>query len=234
MALIKTGIIISSICILLGFFLSIPAIHANPSIASNEVIGFTQGYFYIKAEAISLTAVVGIIEKKYSIKISGLESLDNQIINYRFKALSLEELLKGLLRYLKIKNYAFEFSDQKLTSVVIFPEAKNRSSRQIQSLREDKNRSQIVVVAVVKEVVESSQAESLGLMAGDLIIEYDGIRINSANQLVKEVEKKSAENQIEMITVREKKPMRLILHGGTIGVRITNTKISQTEYDSYF
>jgi S1-C subfamily serine protease len=71
-------------------------------------------------------------------------------------------------------------------------------------------------------------------MQGDIIVEYDGIRINSAAQLVKEVKKKSANSQVEMIVVRAKMSRRLILQGGVIGVSITTEKVSKQEYLNYF
>ena len=80
----------------------------------------------------------------------------------------------------------------------------------------------------------SSQAELIGLLPGDLIVEYDGIRINSATQLVRVVEENSTKSQVEMVVVRDKRPMRVILQGGRIGVRITNKKITKEEYDTYF
>ena len=74
----------------------------------------------------------------------------------------------------------------------------------------------------------------MDLMQGDIIVEYDGIRINSAAQLVKEVKKKSTNNQVEMIVVRDRTSRRLILIGGVIGVRITTEKVSKREYLNYF
>ena len=80
-------------------------------------------------------------------------------------------------------------------------------------------------------VLEFSQAQSLDLTAGDIIIEYDGVRISSAQQLVEEVEKKAENSQVDMIVIREKNSMRLILAGGTIGVRIRTKNISYEEID---
>ena len=74
----------------------------------------------------------------------------------------------------------------------------------------------------------------MGLTAGDIIIEYDGVRITSAQQLVAEVEKKAESSQVEMIVVREKNPMRLILAGGIIGVRIMTTEILKEEINAIF
>jgi hypothetical protein len=75
--------------------------------------------------------------------------------------------------------------------------------------------------------------ESAGLLQGDIILEYDGVPINSARQLVSEVEKKSQISQIEMVIVRQKIPTRVILNGGFIGVRILTNKIPRDEITAY-
>ena len=86
---------------------------------------------------------------------------------------------------------------------------------------------------MVQSIVEGSQAETAGLQKGDIILEYDGVRITSAQQLVNEVEKKAASSQIEMLFVRQKIPTRLILNGGFIGVRVMTTKILRAELNTY-
>jgi len=96
------------------------------------------------------------------------------------------------------------------------------------------NQIESLSVAQVQSIVEFSQAESLDLIAGDIIIEYDGVRITSAQQLVQEVKNKTENSQVEMIVIREKRPMRLILAGGIIGVRIITKNISKEEINSTF
>lgn len=49
--------------------------------------------------------------------------------------------------------------------------------------------------------------------------------------LGEEVEKKAGNSQVDMIVIREKIPIRLILAGGTIGVRIRTKNISYEEID---
>ena len=181
-----------------------------------------------------LKNVVASLQKDCGVDINGLESLENDKITFSFEADSLEELVKGLLRHLNIKNYAFEFADDTLRIVMVVPGAKRIIADPDDSDSDTAKREETVTVAVIKSIVESSQAEALDLMQGDLIIEYDGIRINSAAQLVKEVKKKSANNQVEMVVVRDKTSRRLILQAGVIGVRITTEKVSKREYLNYY
>jgi S1-C subfamily serine protease len=79
--------------------------------------------------------------------------------------------------------------------------------------------------------VEGSQADSLGLASGDIILEYDGVKVQNALQLVKEVEKKASSANIEMVIMRDNSSMRYTLVGGFIGVRIQTTKISREDYE---
>ena len=88
-------------------------------------------------------------------------------------------------------------------------------------------------VAQVQSIVEASQAESAGLQEGDIILEYDGVPITSAQQLVSEVEKKAQISQIEIVIVRQKITTRLILNGGFIGVRIFTKNIPRAEFNAF-
>ena len=174
---------------------------------------------------------------KYSIEVSGLESRESDKITFSFEADTLEALLRGLLRYLGVKNFAIHFADATLTKIVVVPDSVSdiTTSENVQ-MDEMDQRDQVepLSVAQIQSIVEFSQAESLDLITGDIIIEYDGVRITSAQQLVEEVEKKSENSQVEMIVIREKNPVRLILAGGIIGVRIMTKKISKDEINSIY
>jgi predicted metalloprotease with PDZ domain len=202
---------------------------ADRAIASGGIVGNENGILFIRARNVSLKSVVARLQKDFAVDINGLESLENDKITFVFEASSLEELVKGLLQYFNIKNYAFEFADDKLRIVTVVPGSKRSTTGPVYSDSDSAKREETVTVAVIKSIVESSQAETLDLMQGDFII-----RINSAAQLVKEVKKKSAKSQIEMIVVRDQTSRRLILQGGVIGVRITTEKVSKQEYLNYF
>jgi hypothetical protein len=146
----------------------------------------------------------------------------------------LEALLRGLLRYLGVKNFAIQFADATLTRIVVVPDSMSDITTSENVRMDQRDQVEPLSVAQIQSIVEFSQAESLDLIAGDIIIEYDGVRITSAQQLVEEVEKKSENSQVEMIVIREKNPVRLILAGGIIGVRIMTKKISREEINSIF
>jgi predicted metalloprotease with PDZ domain len=231
---IRTGIFLpSTIAILLILFLVAPgALHAG--LAAGEIVGTADGKFFIRAEQASLLSIIAALHRDFDLGIKGLEALEREKITLAFEAVSLEELVKGLLRHLNLKNYAFEFEAEGLKRVVVFPAAKSSLAMPADNDADAIKREEAVTVAVIKSVVESSQAEALGLLQGDFILEYDGIRIDNAAQLVHEVKKRSAKNQIDILVVRDKSPLRFVLRGGFIGVRITTEKISKQSYPDFF
>ena len=201
--------------------------------ASDEITQVRNGKILFDTRDSTLREIVREFHKKYSIEIKGLESRESEKISFSFNADTLEELLKALLRYLGIKNFAFEFADASLKRVVIVPEATAAISTLTNQQSNRLKRQEFVNVAEIQSIIASSQAESLDLLEGDIIIEYDGVPINDAQQLVNEVERKTSNNQVEMVVVREKTPRRLILGSGFIGVRVMTRKIPKEEFNTY-
>ena len=191
------------------------------------------GKVLFEARDASHAEIVKEIIIKYGIEIKGLEQGKTEKITLSFDAESREALLKSLLRHLGIKNYALEFTDEALTRLVVVPETTSDDSSWSVSPEDSPRQKKFVEVVQIQSVVESSQAESAGLLAGDLIIEYDGVRIKSATQLISEVEKKTAESQIEMVIVRQNKRSQLVISSGFIGVRIVTKKIPLAEFKTF-
>ncbi|MBT8364868.1 MAG: hypothetical protein KJP23_09190, partial [Deltaproteobacteria bacterium] len=148
-----------------------------------QISGVPPGKVIFQARDATLAEVIEELRTQYSIEIKGLEERKTEKITYAFDADTLEALLKGLLRHLGIKNYAFEFADEALKRLVVVPAATSdvtSLSISPEDIEEDK---EFVSVAQIQSIVESSQAEAADLEAGDLIIEYDGVPITSAQQL---------------------------------------------------
>ncbi len=215
---------------LLFYFLCLTVLCATgPVNASNEITRVWNGNIIIEARDSFLIEIFRELYDKYAVEVLGLESRESDKITFSFEAETLESLLRGLLRYLGVKNFAIEFADARLTRIVVVPDAINDIAPSERTQTDQWNLIDSISVAQIQSIVEFSQAESLDLTAGDIIIEYDGVRINSAQQLVEEVGKKAENSQVEMIVIREQNPMRLILAGGIIGVRIMTKKISREE-----
>ena len=187
----------------------------------------------LEARDSTLGEVVSKFYDRYKLEIKGLENRAGEKVTFSYNADTLENLLKNLLRHLGIKNYAFEFDDERLKRLVVVPEATDDVSHLFPSSNIPNQENEFVSVAQVQSIIETSQAESAGLQIGDIILKYGGVTINSAQQLVSEVEKKAQVNQIEMVIVRQKIPTRLILNGGFIGVRILTKKITRAEFNAF-
>jgi hypothetical protein len=217
------------------YFLFLAAFYATgPANASNDITRVWNGNIIIESHDSVLVEIFKELYDKYSIEVSGLENRESDKITFYFEAETLEALLRGLLRYLGVKNFAIHFADATLTKIVVVPDSVSDITTSENVQMDQSDQVEPLSVAQIQSIVEFSQAESLDLITGDIIIEYDGVRITSAQQLVEEVEKKSEKSQVEMIVIREKNPVRLILAGGIIGVRIMTKKISKEEINSIY
>jgi hypothetical protein len=77
------------------------------------------GKLSIKARNLALKDVAAVLHQDFGVEIKGREELGNKKITFDQEAISLEELIRGLLRHLNIKNYAFEFAEEKLRTVTL-------------------------------------------------------------------------------------------------------------------
>lgn len=191
------------------------------------------GTIKFEARDASLEEIVKQLFDNLKIEVRGLEDRADEKVSFSHTAETTEDLLKNLLRRLGIRNYAFEFAEARLNRLVVVPEAANDVSVSSKSTKNSNGPPELVSVARIQSIVEGSQAESAGLQQGDLILEYDGERISSARQLVREVEKKSSNTQIELLVVRQNIATRLVLNGGFMGVRVTTQKIPRNEVTDF-
>ena len=218
------------------FLLFLPWIYLYTVSSAGAVVelnAISDGTIHLEARGSTLGEIVSKFYDRYTLEIKGLENRAGEKVTFSYTADTLVGLLKSLLRHLGIKNYAFEFDDEILKRLVAVPEATADVSSFSPSSNIPNQENEFVSIAQVQSIIEASQAESAGLQIGDIILEYDGVPINSAQQLVSEVEKKAQVNQIEMVIVRQKIPTRLILNGGFIGVRILTIKIPRAEFNSF-
>ena len=207
---------------------------AGNTAVSGSMIERVNGKLSIKVRNLALKDVAALLHQDFALEIKGLEELGNKKITFDHEAISLEELIRGLLRHLNIKNYAFEFAEEKLRTVTLLPGAKTAGATSVDATADSMRRLETIAVAVIQSVIESSQAQALDLRPGDVIVQYDGIRIRNAAQLVKEVKEKSNHGHIEMVVVRNDNSRRSVLQGGFIGVRITTEQVSEQAYRNYF
>lgn len=216
---------------------------------SSLSVEYQQGTLVIQANGVPLGKILDGISSKCRVKIEGLESRKNESITFSSGSGTLYEALRRLFSLLDEGNYAFEFHDQELVRVLVLPETEGVSvsrpvSKEIkkdikdiqknaESVTQEK-KQEFVTVPKILQIDADSQAEAVGLLKGDLIVEYGGVKIRASNQLVGEVKKKTNTEEVEIVVIRDQKSMRFSLEGGAIGVGVEDVKIPKEEFESYY
>jgi S1-C subfamily serine protease len=72
-----------------------------------------------------------------------------------------------------------------------------------------------LVGAKVKAITKNSAAESAQLMAGDVILEYDGTRIEDDNHLINQVGLTPIGEEVSISLIRKGRPLELRTKVGT-------------------
>jgi S1-C subfamily serine protease len=130
------------------------------------------------------------------------------------------------MRHLAVKNYALEDTDGKLTRVSVLPEARQTVASEPmpsadEALQIPGQAPHATAGAVeVQGIVDHSQAQEVGLRKGDIILEYAGTQITRAAELVVESKKRTTEEDIELLVLREGQQVHVNVKGGFIGIRI--------------
>ncbi len=184
----------------------------------------------LEAVGMPLGKILDEISLQGGVKFVGLEDRMQEAVNFSANAEPLEKALKRLLRSLDVSSYAFEYTRTKLKRVSVVPNAKSGTSARPPVPPENPQPPMPgeSVVRIIR-VNEGTQAEHLDLKENDLILEYDGIRIRSAQQLVAAVKKKQPAETVEMLVVREREPRRIVLNGGLIGVNVITVTVPGAE-----
>jgi len=206
----------------------------NPSIISHTDDGFIR----LKAKNIPLQTILDDIEKISNLRILGLKHMATNPITVQIQGKTIQHIIKRLFRYLDIDNYAFEFSDNDLTFVRVFP--KGTSQAYVPPIQSDmppppfSQHPTLISTVKVISVLPDTQAQSIGLLPGDYIIQYDGVLVHTAQQLVKEVKEKHDKSNVDIMIVRRNNPFRYGLKGGIIGVRIVTANVNEEDIGKYY
>ena len=193
----------------------------------DEIVRFQNSTLTIQASKTPLATILSEIKKKCSVTIVGLEKRYDEKITFFSNKGSPERVLKDFLRHLGEKNYAFEYGNEFLLKIVVLPGG-NTDNNTITALSNEKENHPDTVNAVrVAVVIDGSQAQSVGLMQGDIILRYDGLPVASTDELIKATKTKTSTDQVEILVLRENYTLHFILTGGFIGVRISNVSISK-------
>lgn len=176
----------------------------------------------LKAEAEPLSGILSEVKRQCGVAVDGLEDRSEESVTFSAENEPTEKAMKRLLRQLNEMNYAFVYSRTGLRSVSVFP--KSTAAEPAQPRQPSQEAETGSVVQVVK-VNPGTQAETLDLRNNDIVLEYDGVRMQSAPQLVEAVKQKTPEDRVEMMVVRDKTPFRVVLNGGFIGINIRTVNV---------
>jgi S1-C subfamily serine protease len=194
-------------------------------------IQFAKGNIIFAAGQTPLQNILDGLHKEFQIQITGLENRGAESVTYTIRADSLPEVIRGLMRHLAVKNYALEHSDGKLTRVSVFPEARSTVSSKPApppsetTQKEDEEPKPTASAVAVQSIIDDTQAQEADLREGDIIVEYGGSKITRAAELVKESKKRTTDEEVEMLVVREGERIRVSVKGGFIGVRIKTVNL---------
>ena len=217
----------------LFFCLSTPEAPAR-NIDAFSHVEFQQGKILLRASETPLRKILQDINNEFKVAISGLENRATETITFYSRGNTLQDILSALLRHLGEKNYAFEYHNETLKRVSVLPKTKTEMPAHSAQSSQEPNRTERVNAVEVLSIVDRSQAEELGLVKGDLILEYDGVKIDRASELVEKTKKRSPEEQIEIVVMRDGSPIRFFVNGGFIGIRIKTINILKEALHNYY
>ena len=123
-----------SIPILFFLFLTI-CFTVRQANAVVEISALQDGTIHFVARDSNLVEIAKKLYDEYAIEVKGLDKREGGQITFSFFSDTPEDLIKRLLRYLGIKNYAFEFSDATLKRLVVVPEETRDTSQAIEPAR---------------------------------------------------------------------------------------------------
>ncbi len=191
------------------------------------LVEYAEGRLTVRADGEPLGEVLHQIREAGDIRIQGLNHRIDDPLSFQVENMPAEDALKRLMRHLKENNYAFEYSRTRLRRLSVFPAGQIEVARPAPPPRPRGDEAEAGRERVVRviNVQEGTQAENLDLRQGDLIVEYDGEAINSAQQLVNAVKGRSAEQVVQMTVVRDGNRFPLTLNGGLIGINILTVNV---------
>jgi hypothetical protein len=197
---------------------------------SENAIVYLDGKYVLKLDETSLEEVVELFRGYYAVEILGLEPSYGDMITVQISEAKFDQVVKTLLRNLGVKNYAFEYNDETLRRVYVLPVSGLLPRADFFGEKQPIPEQSYLNAVEIVEVVKDSQAQTIGLQTGDFVVEYDGVRIRNARQLVNEAGNTTTDQQVEMIVLRDQLPVSFILHGGFIGIKIRTRRIAQQDF----
>ena len=216
--------VIAPLFLLLFVFVATENKAATSDLASFQM-EFQEGVILFEAHNASIKEILDGIDQEFQIVISGLDARHSEITTFSIKSESVKEAIMLFFRHIGEKNVAFEFLDDRLRHVSIVPESQKKGLPQSPIDTPEAPPEDHSTAIEVVEVISGSQAIDLGIERGDLILEYDGKRLNRASELADEAKARSSDEVMEMVVLRNKGRIRFFVNGGFIGIRVRTAKV---------
>jgi len=239
-----------------------PVLGAVTGPASLELT-FHQEGIVLNARESPLSTIVDKIQGDLRVEIRGLNTRGGERITFSCKARTTERFLKLLLRHLGERNYIFEYKNNNVVRVAVFPKGKAQGggmqaavARPAAPMKEEPEAAEqepaaaeqepaaaeeepapareAVEIVEIQSVLDDSQARAAGLQKGDYIVEYGGAPLRSAQQLLGQVKDKAESEEVEITLLREGRPVRTVLKGGFIGVQVKTVRVFKDEFEEWF
>ena len=201
--------------ILLGLLASL-LLNVESIIADTNTVIFKKGSYLINYRLTPLDNIFKAIENNFHITIIGLNSRRSEIVSLSINAESLEAILKKLIKSIEEKSYAFIYVAGKLTRLYFIPESGTGFIYSKKKAKTDSH-TKNCYGARITSVFYDSYMPSAELKIGDIITEYDNVKITRGPMELSELMKKrSGHDSIEMRILRGNVPMSIFVTGGLI------------------
>ena len=181
----------------------------------------------LTVKGITIKDLIQRLREEIHIEIYGLAISQDRTITFSYTGKTFEIVLRQLLRHLGEKNFAYEFSNDKLVRITVFP--KGNETNDLQQILPRKKKPNTVSMVEIVDVLEETQAEALGLKKGDLVYKYNGRRISGHEALVAATFESKGSKSISMVIIRKNKLNRYYLEPGFIGVHVSTKSIPRNE-----
>lgn len=206
---------------------------------AEEAVRCAGGKLSIQAQNTPLSKVVEELRTKCLVNVVGLDGRAKEPLTFTARDELPENAMKRLLRQLNEENYAMEYSRAGLNLVSVVPKVLGKNTPasappmpfpfQPDASPPPQPEPPPPVPEMpppnvsVMDIVPGSQGESAGIQKGDVVLDYDGVRISDSQQLIQEVKSKESKQNVEVTVMRNNTPMTFVLKGGVIGINIANS-----------
>jgi C-terminal processing protease CtpA/Prc len=205
-------------------------INIKSIIAGMNTVVFKNGSYHINYRSAPLDKIFKEIENEFQITIAGLNSRRSESISLSINDESVDGILKKLIKSIGEKNYAFIYITEKLTTLYFVPESEFDFIPFKEKTKTDIHKKNYFG-AIVTSIFDNSFMHSAELRTGDIITEYDNVRITKGPiELSKLMKERSDRNSIEMRILRDNVPMSIFVTGGLINAGLKTIAIGDTDF----